>query len=494
MKSPHNNSPLHIGLSIDPTTCLGLSLPQLWRLAPPAPFCPLCWPSTSTTFQVPLHLARGCRTASAPPTLRPSLPLLLTMDSKFTSPQQQRLRIAAIVTAYFIISISLVFLNKVLMDKKTAIDAPIFMTWFQCIVTVGICWGFGELGQRSPQGSFFRQFPRFSYDIKTAAKLVPLSLVFVGMITLNNLCLKYVEVSFYNVARSLTIVFNVIFTYFLLGETTSKQTLACLALVIVGFFVGSESEVNFSLIGTMFGVMSSVFVSLNSIYTKRTMHHVDGNQWTLAAYNNMNAVLMFIPIIFISDESRVLRLSSEKLASMAYWTLMTLGGVFGFLIGIVTIMQIKETSPLTHNISGTAKACVQTVLALFIWGNETNFANMMGVFLVLGGSMAYSWVRTVEMDTAAAAAAAAKRLAAEKQQLQGKEEGMKSSTGEGAASAGTAAGQLSSMEKGAVVASLTGSAGEDGDNGENAMETDPLSNSRFGRGSGGSSGSLSGRR
>lgn len=29
------------------------------------------------------------------------------------------------------------------------------------------------------------------------------------MVTFNNLCLKYVEVSFYNVARSLTIVFNV---------------------------------------------------------------------------------------------------------------------------------------------------------------------------------------------------------------------------------------------------------------------------------------------
>lgn len=41
-------------------------------------------------------------------------------------------------------------------------------------------------------------------------QVLPLSLVFVGMITFNNLCLQYVGVAFYNVGRSLTTVFNVV--------------------------------------------------------------------------------------------------------------------------------------------------------------------------------------------------------------------------------------------------------------------------------------------
>lgn len=41
-------------------------------------------------------------------------------------------------------------------------------------------------------------------------QVLPLSVVFVGMITFNNLCLKYLGVSFYNVGRSLTTVFNVV--------------------------------------------------------------------------------------------------------------------------------------------------------------------------------------------------------------------------------------------------------------------------------------------
>jgi GDP-fucose transporter C1 len=324
---------------------------------------------------------------------------------------KKQLRIAGVVAAYFLISISLVFVNKLLMDKRTSMDTPLFMTWFQCVVTVGICWLLGEIGGQSAPDSYFRQFPKFQYKPDVAWKLMPMTLVFVGMITFNNLCLKYVEVSFYNVARSLTIVFNVIFTFFMLSQRTSRATLACLAVVVLGFFVGSESEVNFSLLGTIFGVTSSVFVSLNSIMTKKGMATVGDNEWALSGYNNMNAVLLFFPIVLLSGEKDIIMANWTLLLSGRYWLLMLVGGVFGFLIGIVTILQIKVTSPLTHNISGTAKACVQTVLALLIWRNPTNFANMLGVFLVLAGSLAYSWVRNREMQANDAAKRAAKGAA-----------------------------------------------------------------------------------
>ena len=38
-----------------------------------------------------------------------------------------------------------------------------------------------------------------------------------------------------------------------------------------------------------------------------------------------------------------------------------------FAIGYVTGLQIKVTSPLSHNISGTAKAAGQTVLATHLY-------------------------------------------------------------------------------------------------------------------------------
>lgn len=76
--------------------------------------------------------------------------------------------------------------------------------------------------------------------------------------------------------------------------------------------------------------------------------------------------------------------------------MMTLGGLFGFAIGYVTGLQIKFTSPLTHNVSGTAKACFQTVLAVLYYEETKSFLWWTSNLMVLGGS-AYTWVRGWEM-------------------------------------------------------------------------------------------------
>ena len=225
---------------------------------------------------------------------------------------------------------------------------------------------------------------------------MPLSLIFVGMITFNNMCLMYVEVSFYNVARSLTICFNVVLTYMILGSKTSTKTMGALCVVILGFYIGTEGEVNFSLIGTIFGVISSVFVSLNSIFTKKVLPHVNDDKWVLAFYNNVNASLIFLPCMWLAGEFSILQKHSDTLFSPIFWGGMLLSGFLGFSIGIVVVMQIKATTPLTHNVSGTAKACAQTMLAFFLWGNEMTFGAVTGVALVLGGSLGYAYVRISE--------------------------------------------------------------------------------------------------
>jgi len=206
------------------------------------------------------------------------------------------------------------------------------------------------------------------------------------------------QVSFYNVARSLTILFNVVFTYFMLNTKTSQAVLASLGVVVLGFFLGSEGEVNFSLIGTLFGVTSSCFVSLNSIFTKRLMPVVDNDKWRLAFYNNVNASFLFFPLMFMFGEHRIIQLHAYKLWDFQYWLMMSLAGVLGFLIGIVTVMQITFTSPLTHNISGTAKACLQTILAYTWFKNAYTLNAILGLGLVLVGSLAYAIVRMREEE------------------------------------------------------------------------------------------------
>ena len=53
---------------------------------------------------------------------------------------------------------------------------------------------------------------------------------------------------------------QVVFSYYLLNKTTTPRTLVCLGVVVLGFYLGTEGEVNFSLIGSIFGLLASCFV------------------------------------------------------------------------------------------------------------------------------------------------------------------------------------------------------------------------------------------
>lgn len=73
--------------------------------------------------------------------------------------------------------------------------------------------------------------------------------------------------------------------------------------------------------------------------------------------------------------------------------MMLISGIFGFAISYVTTWQIQVTSPLTHNISGTAKAAVQTVIATIISLHFKSVLWWLGNFMVVAGSVAYAYVR-----------------------------------------------------------------------------------------------------
>ena len=68
---------------------------------------------------------------------------------------------------------------------------------------------------------------------------------------------------------------------------------------------------------------------------------------------------------------------------------MSISGFLGFLVGYVTSLQIQVTSPLTHNISGTTKSYVQTVLGVIVYNEFKTMLWWISNFLVLIGAALY---------------------------------------------------------------------------------------------------------
>ncbi|KAF7639735.1 TPT domain-containing protein [Meloidogyne graminicola] len=218
----------------------------------------------------------------------------MTSISKEITLGQKYTNIFLAVSSYWICSIGLVFINKHLLSSPDIeLDAPLFITWYQCLVSLILCFTADLFSQNFPG---LITFPRMAVDLKLSKSVLPLSLVFVAMITFNNLCLKYVGVSFYYVGRSLTTVFNVVCSYLILGQKTSKNAILCCLTIVGGFFLGVDQEDvagTLSVIGVIFGVLASLFVALNAIYTKKVLPLVGDSIWRMTMYNNLNAVLLF---------------------------------------------------------------------------------------------------------------------------------------------------------------------------------------------------------
>ncbi|KAF8929976.1 triose-phosphate transporter family-domain-containing protein [Dissophora ornata] len=313
-----------------------------------------------------------------------------------SAPQHPVSLIISAIAFYWVASLSVVFLNKtILSGSEFKFPYPLFVTLFQLVVALVLLVVSGHLGKRSRT---FSMVPPFEFDLVLARKIAPLSAVYVLMLTLNNLCLQLVEVTFYQVARSLSIFFNIMFTWTMLRQQTSPGAMLACAVVVLGFFVGSYGETNFSWPGLLAGVGSSVFVALYGIYVKKTLSIVDNNQWRLLHYNTTISIIMLTPIVLFSGEVGEIWNEVYFLSDTGFWILMTITGVAGFLINTAMFLQIKYTTALTNTISGTAKSCVQTLLAMVFYQNPITAMNGFGIFLSLLGSGLYSWVRYAEMQ------------------------------------------------------------------------------------------------
>lgn len=308
------------------------------------------------------------------------------------------LKIFVVVSCYWVVSIATVFVNKTLLSSQdVALEAPLFITWFQCVVSFGICFILSRSGG-IPHVFVFPKGTPWSTDV--IGKVIPLSIMFTLMISSNNLCLKYVGVPFYYIGRSLTTVFNVVFSYVLLGQKTSIRCILCCAFIIFGFYLGVDQESvlgSFSLLGTFYGVIGSLMLSLYSIFTKKVLPHVNQEVWLLSYYNNAYSIILFLPLIVINGELAVLW-NYQLFNSGYFWMQMFIGGICGFAIGYFTSLQIKVTSPLTHNISGTAKACAQTVIATQWYDETKNWLWWTSNIIVLCSSALYARFKQLEME------------------------------------------------------------------------------------------------
>ena len=69
-----------------------------------------------------------------------------------------------------------------------------------------------------------------------------------------------------------------------------------------------------SIKGILFGMITSIFVALNGVFTKRALSVVDSDSVKLTLYNNLNAIILMAPFVLATGQlSSVIRLRFSDL-------------------------------------------------------------------------------------------------------------------------------------------------------------------------------------
>ena len=120
----------------------------------------------------------------------------------------------------------------------------------------------------------------------------------------SNYTLKYVDASFYQVARGLVLPFTVCVSFFMLSSSPpSLRILLCCAIVTFGFFIGVFLDgTPLSVVGVSFGVASSAITAIHSVVIKQSLNVVNGSALALSWYSNLLSAAVLAPLLILMGE------------------------------------------------------------------------------------------------------------------------------------------------------------------------------------------------
>lgn len=124
-----------------------------------------------------------------------------------------------------------------------------------------------------------------------------------SFLSFSNYTLKYVDASFYQVARGLLLPFTVVTSYIFLNARPSLRILLSCSVVTLGFFVGIFLDaIPIAMLGIAFGVASSAITAVHSVVIKKSLDVVKGSAMHLSWYTNLLSAVVLIPLIVLAGE------------------------------------------------------------------------------------------------------------------------------------------------------------------------------------------------
>eukprot|EP01059_Diplonema_ambulator_P022548 TRINITY_DN37856_c0_g1_i1.p1 TRINITY_DN37856_c0_g1~~TRINITY_DN37856_c0_g1_i1.p1 ORF type:complete len:366 (+),score=91.17 TRINITY_DN37856_c0_g1_i1:41-1099(+) len=284
------------------------------------------------------------------------------------------------VLAYSSCSISMVLLNKLVMDthKFNFPSALLFFQSLSAFVLVALLKNRGVV-----------DFP--SMNKALILRWLPLTGLFVGMLGTSMLGLRTMSVSITLLIKNFALIFIAVGDNILYGHYLDKWVLLSFLLMIFGSFVGAQQDKWVTAWGLFWNFANVGFTTGYQLYMKGMLNEAKKSlgRWGPVYYNNLLALPpLLLPTIYSAPVwEEQLTLSSKWL--QLWLTLMMLVGA---IMTMSSFWCMRMTSPTTYSVVGALNKVPLAIISMWVFDQYPTAYGAFGIFLALLGGVLYTVV------------------------------------------------------------------------------------------------------
>ncbi|POW21347.1 hypothetical protein PSHT_02503 [Puccinia striiformis] len=293
-------------------------------------------------------------------------------------PPPSRTLVFLTVSFYLVAALVMVFwvLNSV--------SVPIFLLIAVILLKLSHLVGLIKLPSK-----MFRNLFNSTNSFKLLKDILPMVLINVSGLIFNTYCLKFVDASFYQVARGLITIHSIHITRIFRNKIITKDKY----IICLGFILGVSSErFTVSHLGVFLGILSSITTSIHAIIVKKTLEKVPSTI-ALTYYSNGLSALIVFPLIFILVKLKLFFNSSQTVSTVSKLFLLALLSPVSLGFLSVSLVYYRLRSPPRSAVRGV----IQTILGSLLFQDKITSGRVLGIGIILIGSIYYTWIKDQEV-------------------------------------------------------------------------------------------------
>eukprot|EP00929_Paragymnodinium_shiwhaense_P039403 TRINITY_DN20687_c0_g1_i2.p1 TRINITY_DN20687_c0_g1~~TRINITY_DN20687_c0_g1_i2.p1 ORF type:complete len:370 (-),score=65.91 TRINITY_DN20687_c0_g1_i2:151-1260(-) len=268
---------------------------------------------------------------------------------------QQAQWIATLVLSWYSLSITLTLFNKYILSMwNGGLKMPIFYTMSH-MFNKGV---FALL-----YITFMREGPRpeVSWQCLLAVSLIGIA---TGLdVVASNMSFMYISVSFYVMMKAGTILMILLLGVLMQIEPLSVRNVLVAAVVAVGIFFSSRGEAGeFNLPGFVLVVASEFFCAVRWVGSQKVMQAWSVDPVSTILYMSPGATLP-LALLAIVRESHELVILRQPGVALQYVGIVFFSASFTFLLLLVELQLVKDSSSLVLSLFGNLKNVVTVLFA-----------------------------------------------------------------------------------------------------------------------------------